>query len=97
MPTLEVASSFASVTSECDLRNLFAQQVPNLFVGDVAHLVVVLEEIAHLVADSALVRFHQRIACPIISAHVAIDTVPAVVAVAAVAFAHRSVLVSSRQ
>lgn len=52
--TLEVASSIWCVASECDLGDLFAQQVSNLLVGHVTHLVVVLEDVAHLVADATV-------------------------------------------
>lgn len=97
LPTLKVASAVAGITSEGDLWDLFAEQVSDLLVGDIAHLVVVLEEVAHLVANTTLVGFHQRVACPVIGAHVAVYTIPAVVAFAAVAFAHGSVLVPPRQ
>lgn len=52
--TLEVASSIWCVASECDLGDLFAQQVSNLLVGHVTHLVVVLEDVTHLVADATV-------------------------------------------
>lgn len=94
--TLKVASAVAGVTRESDLWNLFAEQVSDLLVGDIAHLIIVFEKVAHLVTDASLVGFHESIARPVISAHVAVYALPAFVAVAAVAFAHGSVLVSSR-
>lgn len=97
MHTLKVASAVAGVTGEGDLRDLFTEQVSDLLVGHVAHLVVALEEVAHLVADAALVRFHQGVTCSVIRTHIAVYALPTIVAVAAVTFAHGSVLVSFRQ
>lgn len=94
---MEIAFTVGCVACEGHLWNLFTKQVPDLVVGHVAHLVVVLEDIAHLIANATIFRFHQSIAGFVLCAHIAVDAFPAFVTFAAVAITNRSVFVAAGQ
>lgn len=91
--TLEVACGLVLGTGKGGLRALLAQQAANLLVGDVADLVVGLDDLAVLVADTAVAGGHERIASLVFGAYVAVDTGPAVVAFARLVLARGAVFV----
>jgi hypothetical protein len=64
------------------LRFLPSKQIGDFLVGDFADLVIVLDELAVLVADTAASRLHQSIAGLVRCADVAVDTGPAFIAFA---------------
>jgi hypothetical protein len=88
---LEVAVAVGFVAGEGDLRNLAAKEITDLPVCDIAHLVVLLDNVPFLVADAALITFHEGVAGRILGTDIAIKTGPAIIAVASLARAHRSV------
>lgn len=94
---MEVAFAVGCIAGKRDLGNLFAEQISNLVVGHIAHLVVVLEHVAHFVATPSLLRFHESIAGLVLGADVAIDAFPALVAFALVAVAYCSMFVPESQ
>lgn len=61
-PTLEIAGLVLLLASECDLWLLLSKQIGDLSVGDFADLIVVFDEFAILVADTAASSVHQSIA-----------------------------------
>ena len=91
---MKVAEACLLVAGERSLRDLAVEHGKDLFVGDATHLVVVLDHFAVLIADTILSSFHQSIASRILSADVAIDTSPALIAVASIAGSYRSVFAS---
>ena len=95
--TLEVALLGGAVAREGSLGLLVLELVEDLPVGDVAHLVVLVDQLALLEADTALALGHHGIAGLVGLADVAVDAAPAVLALARVAVPGRSVLVAVGQ
>lgn len=80
--TLKVAEGILSLATEGGLGNLSVEHGEDLLVGNVAHLVILVDDLAVLVADAAIARFHESIAGIVLGANVAVDAGPSVVAVA---------------
>lgn len=93
---MEVTSSIVRLAREGDLRSLFAEERRNLLVGDVAYLVVVVDDFAIRVADTAVSRLHQSIASLVLGANVAVNAAPAIVTLALAAVAHRSIFAAGQ-
>lgn len=74
-----------------NLRHLLAKEVSDRPVRDIAHLVVLLHDLAARVADAAVTRLGHGIAGPITCAQVAVDAGPSFVAFAGLALSHRTV------
>lgn len=74
--TLEIALAAQPVAGEGDLGYLCPKEVPDGLVRNVAHLVVLFDNLAAGVANSAIPCFCQGITRPIACAHVAIDARP---------------------
>jgi hypothetical protein len=68
------------IAGERDLRDLSAQQTPDVLVGDVADLVVLLDHLASLVAYSAVTSRHESVTRLVFGTDVAVDARPALVA-----------------
>lgn len=75
--TLEVAFLRLGIAREGRLRFLLLQRVEDLSVGDVADLEVLLDQLAVLVADTALSIRHHGVAGIVGLADVAVDARPA--------------------
>lgn len=76
--TLEVALFCFRVAREGPLRFLVLELIEDLPVGDIAHLEVLLDQLAFLVAHAALPIGHHSIASVVCFADVAVETRPAV-------------------
>ena len=85
------------MAGESYLGALFPQEVGDLPVGNVAYLVVVVDDFSIGIADTAISSFHQSITCLVLCTHVAVDPIPAVVALACSAVAHLSVFTSGKR
>lgn len=96
-PTLEVADAGGLVAIKGHLGYATAEHVKDGFVCNIAHLVVVADDIAHLVADTSFVVLHQRVAGLVLGADIAVDACPAIVAGAGVAAAHGTVLAARKR
>jgi hypothetical protein len=92
---LEVARSILPFASESDLWALFPEEGGDLFVRDIADLVVVVDDLAVLVTDTAFAGSHQGVASFVFGANVAVNTGPSLIAVASAPGTHRAVLSSS--
>lgn len=97
MLTLKVALVGLGVAREGGLGLLVLELVEDLPVGDVAHLVVLLDQLAFLEADATLALGHHGVAGLVRLADIAVDASPAVVAVARVAASWGPVPVAIRQ
>lgn len=80
--TLEVALVGLGVAGKGGLGLLVLELVEDLPVGDVTHLEVLLDQLAVLVAHSALAIGHQRVAGVVGLADIAVDAGPTVLALA---------------
>lgn len=96
-PELEVTGRILCFAGKCDFRTLLPQEAGNLLVGNVADLVVVLDDLAVLVAYSTLPWFHQGIACLVVGANIAVDAGPAFVALTVTAISHLAILATSKR
>lgn len=76
-PELEVAGSLVGIAAECGLWLLLLQLIQDLPVRNVAHLVVLFDHQAPLVAHSTLTVRHHGIAPLIGGAYIAVDPLPA--------------------
>lgn len=56
--TLEVAGGVLFFTGKCYLRTLLAEQICNLRICNITDLVVVVDKLAVLIADTILPRLH---------------------------------------
>lgn len=72
--TLEVALVGLGIAGKRSLGLLVLQRVENLPVGDVAHLEVLLDKLAILVADAALAIRHHGATSVVCFANIAIDS-----------------------
>lgn len=79
------------------MRNFALEHTQDFLVGDVTHLVVLLDDIALLVAASTIFGFHERVTGLVLGADVAVDTRPSLIAFAGVALSHRSVFASGQR
>jgi hypothetical protein len=91
-PKLKVAGVVVGLTRKRHLGLPALELVQDLAVGHVAHLVILLDRDALLVADASFTIRHHRIARIVRLANVAIDTTPALFAVAGPALSRRSIL-----
>ena len=80
--TLKVACLVVFLAGKCNLRALLAEQRGNLFVCNVAHLVVVVDNLAVLVTYATFASFHQCVTGFVVGTNIAINTCPALVAFA---------------
>src|SRR5690348_10375464 len=76
--TLKVAGRILCETRKSDLRFLLLKLVQDLPVGDITHLIVLLDNKTLLVAHSTLVFRHQGITSEIRLTHVTVDTTPSI-------------------
>lgn len=83
--TLEIASLFLCIACECHFWALLSQKSGDLLVGNVADLMILVDNLAVGVADAAITSRGHDIADFVGCAHVAVDTGPAVVAFAVAA------------
>lgn len=97
MLTLKVALARCLVAIKGDLRLAAAEHVKNWLVGDIAHLVVMVDDVAHLIAYSAFILWHESIAVLVFGANVAVYTRPSLVTGALVAAPHRSIFAARKR
>lgn len=74
------------------MRFLLLELVKNLAIGDVAHLVVLVDDQALTITDATLALRHHGVAGVVCLADVAVYTLPALFALAVVALARQSVV-----
>jgi hypothetical protein len=84
---LEVALLVLGPAVERDLWYLVAEHGPDGLVGDIAHLVVVLDHFSPLVTHATIARLHQGVTRLILRTDIAVETCPAFVAFASIPFA----------
>lgn len=80
--TLEITRCIFLGAGECYFGTLFAQKCRDLFVGDVADLVVVVDDLAILVTDTTFTTFHQCVTSLVVGTDVTVDAGPTFTAVA---------------
>lgn len=88
---MKVAKAGFPLAVESSLGDLAVEHTQDLLIGNIAHLVVLLNHLAVLIADTAISSFHKGVAGIVLGADVAVDTCPSVIAVTSVALSHRSV------
>lgn len=81
---MEVTGAVLGVASEGYLRPPAIKDIYNLLIGDIAHLVVLMNDLSILVTDTALLGRHQGITRLILGANVAVDSSPTLFAFAIV-------------
>ena len=79
---MEVAKGAFPRTAKSGLGNLAVEHGQDLLVGYIAHLVVLIHDLAVLVADTAVAGLHEGITSIILGTNVAVDTRPSIVTVA---------------
>lgn len=89
--TLEIALARLLVTSEGDLGDLVAKEVTDCLVRHIAHLVVLLDDLAAGVADATIARLGEGIAGLVARADIAVDARPPFVTFAMFLLAHWTV------
>lgn len=89
--TVTVLLFLLFLAGECHLRDLRLKQLSDLLVCDIAHLVVVLDNLAVLIADAAVLGGSECVADVISRTDIAVDAGPAIVAVACLLRSHRSI------
>ena len=94
---MKVADSRLLLAREAGLGNLAVQHVQDLTVSNIAHLVVLLDDFAILVANTAIARLHQAVASLVFGTDIAVDAGPSLVAFARVALSHRSFLAAGQR
>ena len=92
---MEVTFALLLLAGEGDLWLLVTQQGGDLLIGHIADLVIVIDKLAVLIANSSAAAFHECITDVISGAHIAVDSSPAVIACAALVAAHGSVFAPS--
>ena len=92
---MKIALLIVRLASESNLRNLVTEEVADGFIGDITHLIIVIDNLATLVAHTPIAGTHQRIAGSIIGADVAVDAGPTLVAVAGMFGSYGTVLASA--
>jgi hypothetical protein len=75
---------------------LFAEQVGDLLVRNIARLVVVLDDITALIAYAAVAGLREGITSLVLCANIAVDSGPSFVALAFPAVSHRSIFPPSQ-
>lgn len=95
--TLEVALLGLPVAGKGSLGLLVLELVEDFPVGDVTHLVVLVDQLAFLETDAALALGHHGIAGLVGLADVAVDATPAILALASVTGPRGSVAIAIRQ
>lgn len=95
--TLEIAGGIFLLASKRHLGTLLSKQPGDLLVGNSAHLVVVVDDLAILVADATFTSLHQCVAGLVAGADVAIDSFPAFVTITRSLAAHRTVLATGER
>lgn len=88
---MEVAETGISLAVEGCLGGLAVEHRKDLLIGNIAHLMVLLNNLAILITNTAIASFHKSVTSIVLSADVAVDTCPSVIAVASVALSHRSI------
>lgn len=82
---MELAGCILFIAGEGDLRLLVTEQTRDFFIYNIAYLIVVLHDLAVLVADTPIPGWHQCIASLVCGADIAVDSGPALVTVAFIA------------
>jgi hypothetical protein len=95
--TLELASRIFSFACESDFRLLVAQESGDLLVHDVANLIVLVHDLAVCITDASFVFGHEGVARFVRRTDVAVNAFPAVIAVARVTGAHRTILSAGKR
>lgn len=90
--TLEVALFAVSVAGEGGLGLLLLELIKNLAVGDITHLVVLIDDQALAITDATLALGHHGVTGVICLADIAVDAFPALFTLAVVALARQSVV-----
>jgi hypothetical protein len=90
--TLEIALFAVGIAGEGGLGFLLLELIEDLAVGDVAHLVVLIDYQALTITDATLALRHHGVAGVICLADVAVYTLPALLTLAVVALARQSVV-----
>jgi hypothetical protein len=88
--TLKVAQGVLLGAGKRSLRDLPVEHLQNLRVRHVAHLVVLLNDLAVLVANTIVARLHKSVAGLILEADITVNAAPALVAFACVALSQWS-------
>lgn len=91
--TLEITVFFLRLAGKGGLGLLCAEELADARVCNVADLVVMLDDLAVLVADTAIACGHEGIAYIVLGADVAVDTGPALVTAALLGVALGAVVV----
>ena len=94
---MEVAKGVLPLAAKGGLGDLSVEHRQDLLVRDVAHLMVLVDDLAVLVADAAIAGLHESIAGVVLGANVAVDAGPSIVAVAGVAGSHGPILASGQR
>jgi len=83
---LEVASFVLGIAGKGDLWPSTFQDLNNLDICNVAHLVILIDHLAILIADSSFLAFwHHGITGLVTGTHIAVDACPTIFTVAVVA------------
>jgi hypothetical protein len=91
---LKVAETCVLIAHKGGLGNLAFKHRKNLRVGDVAHLIVLLDDFTVLVAYTIFSSLHQGVAGLVFGADVAVDARPALITVAGITISDGSVSTS---
>lgn len=94
---MKVACGIIGLASEGDFGTLFTKEGSDLAIGDIADLVIVVDNLAVLVAHSAISCLHQGVASLIFGADIAVNTRPTFVAIARLAGAHGSIFTAGQR
>lgn len=88
--TLKVALATLLGAGEGRLRLLLLELIQDLPVRDVTHLEVLIDQLSLLVAHTALAFGHERVACLVRLAHIAVYALPSFTALAVLLLPSRS-------
>ncbi len=91
-PELEVACCLIGVAREGNLGDPRIDLIQDRFVGDIANLVVLMDDQTLFVAYATFTQRHHSIASIVRGADITVDTFPTLLAVAFISFPWRSVL-----
>ncbi len=94
---MKIADTRLLPAGEGCLRYFAIEHGKDLLVRDSAHLMVLLYNLAILITDTTIAGFHQRIACVVLGTDIAVDSSPALVTFASVAFSYRSFVTASKR
>ena len=94
--TLEIAHLLFRLACKSSLRDLAIEHVQDLFVGDATHLVILLDDLAILITNTAIAGLHQGVAGLVLGADIAVDARPAFVAIAMLALSHLPVFATGK-